>query len=330
MVHFRILAASGVCHFGFALGIVSVLDASCWPPGAFYTYYDCCRDQESSGLPRLNDRCFTPEFTAERCCTYRFGQGIYGLPYQCTMPPKGSARLDVDGIGRLDIQCSITQSSPLSRTGIYRELANLNGAVNIWMSSWLFSRLLVKVQSQGLDSLVTFAPIQEQLAWLTKPVDIDRAAVRLVSRNARRNGVRVAPIWWDVTLPPGDILLARGPFDVALMDTSGFVANIFRGNGSMDERLYFAENALMPMFLHLLSLGVELIILPGTYARQMDRPDLPTTMLLYFLARLPHHVPSATRACGSSSCRRHPTLTPLGWTSESDLAPPTRHGLIFW
>lgn len=178
------LSCAGAVAAVIGSGSAATGAGDCWSPDMPLQYYDCCREVQGSGLPVMHEFCFDAEFTFERCCSFRFGPEVRGLPYAGMAPPYGLVRLDMGGdAGLISLDVSSRHRShpvrPAERADVRdddaataarlvapaakKEQAALlpvsdvtspspPGLQKVWLASWYVGRALV-----DLPGLVSFS-----------------------------------------------------------------------------------------------------------------------------------------------------------------------------
>lgn len=331
-------------------GWQSGVPTTCFDGDDHYDYYMCCRDVQLDGYPVLSDWCFGDEWPYEDCCSWGFGPSIRGLTHQCQLEPDGVARLFL-GLGSVvEIQCSDPAHGP--RRG---------ATENIWFWGYLAARLLLNVSVLFTVDMWREARIiwdqrlVGQKSWRVLDVgsgvgvtsislaraghnvtaiDIDRYALRVLQKNARRNLVRVYSQTWDVFTVPDASLVERGPFDVVVCEGVSIVTQVQHEDPSLT-----AENLtdVAARFLHnLLPLRGKVFVMGGYYSaghrKDPWKVDIASVALMRALKKFgqrPDLMVPCTGVAGRL-CPRTPTMSPLGWHFHSGLGPHTAHALILW
>lgn len=316
----------------------------CFSPYNAFTYYDCCRDVGSNPLGNV---CFDDGwYTYERCCQFQFGPEIRGLPYMGTLPPVGFARLNFGNAGLLSLELEPTEKTAK------------DGANQVWMNSWYYGSFLanlpyyVSVAGDSWDAFrQIFAPLARRgplrildlgcgvgaaslaaarAGHNVTAVDVDPAALTLVRRNARRNGVRanLRTLLWSFVAPMSRDLQARMPFDVVFAEVGGVLVPLLNEPIDMAEVNRVIGGLIRN--LHLLDARVNVFI--GGYRASHTGPDSTTSIMLQALTNFARQR-QTSRICGEGEerCERGAAqMSPPLWLESLGVAPPMRHALVLW
>eukprot|EP00928_Gymnodinium_smaydae_P018762 TRINITY_DN17154_c1_g1_i4.p1 TRINITY_DN17154_c1_g1~~TRINITY_DN17154_c1_g1_i4.p1 ORF type:complete len:362 (-),score=55.99 TRINITY_DN17154_c1_g1_i4:85-1170(-) len=336
-----------------AAAVGNSLRHGCFLPHIPFTYKDCCRQQGAFGL----QACFDEEYTFERCCSFRFGPSVVGLPLE--IENFESVYLDVGPASRLELYSSWSRASAsMSRGGPVG-----NGASTLWMTSWYFARLFAEPFGapmrmldigcgSGLASLA-----MARAGHNVTAVDISAVAARNVVRNMWRNGVRVSVQTWNfLRSPPRELRDGGVHFDVLAFSMS--LGELFRF--SLNDTRLRATRAI-GFASRLARLPVDFFLFSCDLLRDSDEVSTECDALLHGLKIVgnrvfrpcqdgwsdhwPRHWPPNRRprwargrvdagesvAALEDRCQRgEPRMSPVGWLEAAGISPPSRDVLVVW
>eukprot|EP00929_Paragymnodinium_shiwhaense_P109678 TRINITY_DN76161_c0_g1_i1.p1 TRINITY_DN76161_c0_g1~~TRINITY_DN76161_c0_g1_i1.p1 ORF type:complete len:368 (-),score=39.33 TRINITY_DN76161_c0_g1_i1:415-1518(-) len=340
---------------GGASGVSYDEASTCFPPGFPFFYKDCCREVVSdTGKTFMHDACFDDTLTWERCCTFKFGPKLRGLPQRCASVVEdndGAVTLDIGTVGPVKVFC---HEHMLWMNAYYtaRLLADLEavmlGAKRTWPEGY---RTLREFQGKKLHVLnvgcgmglleVTLA----KLGHTFTAVDSELTSLAFARHNLAYNGLQVpskAFVQWDMRHPPSADLLQQGPWDLAFSEvTSPLIYTLWK---QQDQELGVSARALAATaatLMHtLFGLPAKRFVFIGSYDTKLhhsNRLHFATSTLMSGLAhtgeRPEHRQPCRQNQTAPEDglCNRRPIMSPKFWVPRLGLGPPTCHsGYVIW
>ena len=335
----------------------------CFPDDYPFDYRKCCRDPGNAWFRKnVEKQCWAVQsgITFEKCCTFKFGPELRGLPYASHADPSAPTEFDLP-VGRL-----------MLRSGFEEPLGDF------WPPGWIFAKLTADLPRAVQDSEAfgweagaqMLRPLLELRALRIFDVscglglssitaaraghnvtatEVSLDLLRMAGRNAKRNGARMRLQRWDF------FRAARGgwrssplepkAYDLCLVDV-GWANVRFRefqmGRGSEMPMASMAsassawpsvEKVLKGALLHLQQLGgcrlhafvaaSQVVSEEGFYVDGHFGFANFTLELLQSLANFATALEGRTRP-------RWPAVSPFGFLEKVGWTPPIWHHLILW
>ncbi|CAE7808737.1 unnamed protein product, partial [Symbiodinium necroappetens] len=187
----------------------------CFPDDYPFDYRKCCRDPGNAWFRKnVEEQCWAVQsgITFEKCCTFKFGPGLRGLPYASHADPSAPTEFDLP-VGRLVL-----------RSGFEEPLGDF------WPPGWIYAKLTADLERAILDSEAfgweagaqMLRPLLESrasgralrifdvscglgLSSITAAraghnvtaTEVSLDLIRTAGRNAKRNGARMRLQRWD-------------------------------------------------------------------------------------------------------------------------------------
>ncbi|CAE7744706.1 unnamed protein product, partial [Symbiodinium sp. CCMP2456] len=252
----------------------------CFPDYYPFDYRKCCRDPGNAWFRKnVEEQCWAVQsgITFEKCCTFKFGPGLRGLPYASHADPSAPTEFDLP-VGRLVL-----------RSGFEEPLEDF------WPPGWIYAKLTADLKSAVLDSEAfgweagaqMLRPLLERASSLrvfdvscglglssitaaraghnVTATEVSLDLLRMAGRNAKRNGARMRLQRWDFfrAVPGGwrSSPSQSKAYDLCLMDIGWANVRFREFQMGRDSKMPSAsawpsvERVLKGALLHLQQLG---------------------------------------------------------------------------